>query len=104
MIKDIMRTLHALKESYKFKLGNLINLISLGIYQLNTENYPQYLEFRRKRLNITQVMLIDLLGCSISKIDDELLANIVNLGTLIELKAIALRDVNLAKPIYTNSI
>lgn len=69
-------------------------MIGLGILPVTIENFPQYLEFRRKRLNITQVMLIDLLGCNISKIEDELLTNIVNLGKLIELKAIALRDVN----------
>ena len=47
----------------------------------------------RKRLNITQILLIDTLWCNPEKITPEYLTNIVSTGESMEIEAVALRDI-----------
>jgi hypothetical protein len=54
------------------------------------------MNFRRKRLNITQVLLIDVLCSNESEVSKDLLLGVAYLGSLVELKAIALRDMHKA--------
>ena len=51
MIKDVMEILFGLKESYRMKTAGI-----------KLSEYPAYIDCRRKRLNIVQVMLIDTLS------------------------------------------
>ena len=51
------------------------------------------MDFRRKRLSLTQVLLIDVLCWNEKLISDEYIENLVCLGKLVELKAVAFRDV-----------
>lgn len=69
----------------------------LGFKKLTKANFPEFIGYSRKRINLTQMLLVDILGCDQSKITDEFLNHIVDLGQVIELKAVSLRDVHKAE-------
>lgn len=60
-------------------------------------NFHEFIGYSRKRIDLTQILLIDLLGCDKSQVNDDLLKHIVDLGQVIELKAVSLRDVHKAE-------
>ena len=92
-----MTSLFGLKESYKYLYGNTIPLILVGINTLTKNNFVKFIGQSRKRINLTQVLLIDILACDQSMVTDEYLKHIVNLGQVIELKAVSIRDVHKAE-------
>lgn len=98
MIKEIIDTMEGLNEAEKFKKGkppssNQTDKL-LGHRQLTQADFPVYMEFRRKRLSVSQVLLIDLLCANEDFISKEFIDKTRYLGALIELKTVAIRDTN----------
>ena len=60
MMREIIETLEGL-ESQKYKLGISSLIIYIGINKLTINQFSKYMDFRRKRLSLTQVLLIDVL-------------------------------------------
>ena len=75
----------------------IFNSNLLGITGLTKENFSIFIGHSSKRINLTQVLLVDILACDQSKITSDYIKHIVALGQVIELKAVSIRDVHKAE-------